>query len=179
MARMRLILGMLPLSAGVALALGAAPAASGGNVNLSQVQFSLGSLIATGSVTGVGGYSAGIRVELAATGTPVVTCTSPGGKQAPGRNPSRISAAGTEFVGPQDITKKGKAPLSVTAETTSITGRQGGCPNDSWKAEIVFVFWTSATISIYDAATGALLLRTNYVCTTIRFPPSVSCTPAQ
>lgn len=173
MTRVRMASAVLAV---VALTVAVTTATAGGAVQLSGVQFSLGSLIANGTLTGVGGYPAGVRVELAASGTPVVTCTSPGGNQSPGQNSSTVSAEGTQVVGPQSITKKGKAPLSVTAETGSITGMQGGCPNDNWSAEIVFVFWTNATISVYDSATGALLLQQNYTCTTIRFPPSVSCT---
>jgi hypothetical protein len=46
-------------------------------------------------------------------------------------------------------------------------------------AEIVFVYWTNATITVYDTATGELLASQSYTCTTIRYPDpgSVSCTP--
>ena len=49
------------------------PSTAGGAVKLSGVQFSLGSLIATGTVTGLGGYTQGVTAELTASGTPVVT----------------------------------------------------------------------------------------------------------
>lgn len=152
---------------------------AGGAVRLSNVQFSLGSLIADGILTGLGGYREGVTVELTASGIPVVTCTSPGGNQAPGQNPSRVSATGEQFVVPQDINKKGKALVSVETQEEQITGTQGGCPNDHWTAQIDFVFWTNATITVTDNATSIVLLQQNYTCITTRNPDSVSCTLVQ
>lgn len=147
---------------------------AGGNVGLGSVKFAIGSLIATGKFTGLGGYNQGVDVELTAAGIPVVTCTNQGGTQAPGQNPPKVSAEGNQFIGPQLITKKGTAPMDVTAEAGTITGLQGGCPNNNWTAEIDFVYWTDATISVFDVKTGALLLQRNYACTTTL--TSVTCT---
>jgi hypothetical protein len=153
---------------------------AGGNVGLSRVQFSLGSLIATGTFTGLGGYKQGVNVELAASGIPVVTCTSQGGNQSPGQNPANISADGDQFIGPQAITKKGTAPMDVTAKPGPITGTQGGCPNDNWTAEITNVLWTNATMSVYDTATEILLLVRNYTCDPkLQTATTVSCTLAK
>lgn len=146
---------------------------AGGNVGLGSVAFSLGSLVAEGTFTGLGGYKQGVAVELAASGDPVVTCTNQGGTQAPGQNPAKVSTTGDQFIGPQLITKKGTAPLDVTAEAGPITGTQGGCPNDNWAAQIVFVYWTEATISVFDATTQELLLERSYDCKTTL--TSVSC----
>ena len=151
-------------------------ASAGGAVKLFGATFSLGSLIATGTFTGLGGYNQGVIVELVAGGFPVVTCTNPNGNQAPGQNSLELSTNGEQLVGPQDITRKGTAPMNVTAEPGPITGTQGGCPNDNWTAQIDFVFWTNAAISVRDTATGALLLQQVYNCTTPRDPDSVSCT---
>lgn len=151
-------------------------ASAGGGVKLSSPTFSLGSLIATGTFTGLGGYNQGVTAELVASGFPVVTCTNQNGNQAPGQNPPQISVNSEQFVGPQDITQKGTAPMNVTAKPGPISGTQGGCPNDNWTAQIDFVFWTNATISVHDTATGALLLLQDYTCTTTRDPDSVSCT---
>ncbi|MDQ2692376.1 MAG: hypothetical protein M3Y68_10120, partial [Chloroflexota bacterium] len=103
-------------------------------------------------------------VDLAAAGIPVVICTNQGGNEAPGQNPPKVFAEGNQYVGPQLITKKGTAPMDVTAEAGPITWLQGGCANDNWSAEIVSVSWTNATISVYDNKTGALLLQKNYLC---------------
>lgn len=137
---------------------------AGGNVGLGSVKFAIGSLVATGTFTGLGGYKQGVDVELAAAGIPVVICTNQGGNEAPGQNPPKVFAEGNQYVGPQLITKKGTAPMDVTAEAGPITWLQGGCANDNWSAEIVSVSWTNATISVYDNKTGALLLQKNYLC---------------
>ena len=154
-------------------------ASAGGNVGLGSVAFRPGSLIATGKFFGLGGYKLGVNVEMTAGGIPVVLCTNQGGTQAPGQNPSNVSADGEQFIGPQDITKKGTAPLDVTAETGPITGLQGGCPNNNWEATIVSVQWTNATISVYDVVTGELLLERSYTCDPAKqTATSVSCSEA-
>ena len=160
----------------VLITLLASTVSAGGNVGLGSVKFTPGSLIATGTFTGLGGYKQGVTAELEATGIPMVMCTNQGGNQAPGQNPSRVTANGDQFIAPQLITKKGTAPLDVTAETGPITGTQGGCANDNWSAEIVSVSWTNATISVYDNKTGALLLQKNYLCDpALQTSTSVSC----
>jgi hypothetical protein len=151
-------------------------ASAGGAVKLSGATFSLGSLAASGTITGLGGYNQGVAVELVASGFLVVTCTNQSGNRAPGQNSPQLSVSGEQSIGPQDISQKGTAPMNVTAEPGPISGTQGGCPNDNWTAQIDFVFWTNATISVHDIATGALLLRQDYTCTTTRDPDSVSCT---
>ena len=152
------------------------PVSAGGAVGLKSVTLRPGSLIATGVFTGLGGYTEGVNVILAANGIAVVTCTNQGGNQAPGQNPN-VSASGDQSVGPQDITKKGTAPMDVTAKPGPITGTEGGCPNDNWNAQIVDVLWTNATISVYDTATNDLLLEKNYICDpTKQTSTSVSCT---
>jgi hypothetical protein len=141
---------------------------AGGNVGLSKVQFSLGSLIATGKFTGLGGYNKGVTVNLVASGDPVVACTSQGGNEAPGQNAPKITATGIQEIPSDAITKKGTAPLDVTAKPGPITGTQGGCPNDNWTAKIVFVFWTNATITVIDNVSGDPLLVQKYNCVTTR-----------
>ena len=169
---------------------------AGGNVGLRSVQFTLGTedptgalsmaslssvssslfLTATGILTGLGGYADGVEAKLGASGIATVTCTNQGGNEAPGQNPN-ISAGGNQFVDGSDIDKKGTAPLDVTAEPEPITGTQGGCANDNWTATIVEVKWTNATIYVYDAATGALLLQRDYTCDPDRqTETSLSCT---
>ncbi|HLO18700.1 MAG TPA: hypothetical protein VK206_27965 [Anaerolineales bacterium] len=142
-----------------------------------SVQFTLGSLDVGGTLTGLGGYPEGVTATLTASGIPVVSCTNQGGNESPGQNPSRVSASGIQLIPNQDITKKGTAPLDVSAIPEPITAKEGGCPNNNWTAEVVFVYWTNATITIFDTATNTVLLQQNYDCITTRYPPSVSCTP--
>src|SRR5215217_6346348 len=55
---------------------------AGGNVGLKSALFTIGSLDLDGTLTGLGGYTDGVQADLTATGTPVVTCVSPGGKDS-------------------------------------------------------------------------------------------------
>jgi len=149
-------------------------ASAGGNVGLKGVQFSIGSLDVTGTLTGLGGYKDGVQVDLTATGVPVVTCVSPGGKDSPpGQNPSQVSATATQYI--TQIFKNGTAPVNVSAEPT-LNGIQGGCANNNWTARIDFVFWTHASIVVTNLSTNAVLLQQEYSCVTTRFPASVTCT---
>src|SRR5919197_665113 len=90
-------------------------ASAGGNVGFKSATFSLGSLDLSGTLTGLGGYPDGVAFNLTATGTPVVTCVSPGGKDnPPGQNPSQVTATATQTI--TQIFKNGTAPVSVAAE---------------------------------------------------------------
>jgi len=154
-------------------------ASAGGNVGLKKVTFAYGSLDATGTFTGLGGYKEGVTVNLVASGIPVVTCTNQGNNPAPGRNPSRITAGGVQDIPFALISKSGTAPLNISAEPGSISATQGGCPNKNWSAHIDFVFWTDATITVTDNITGSQVFLQNYSCVTTRNPDntgSVSCT---
>ena len=150
---------------------------AGGNIKLSSVQFRLGSLIAEGFASGLGNTD--VTVELTASGIPAVTCTNPSGNTAPGQNPPRVSASGDQFLVHENYTKNGKSPFEVETEEPQpgLTAKRMGCPNNSWTASIDFVFWTNATLSVYNTSTGALLVQQNYSCVTTRNPDTVSCTP--
>jgi len=153
--------------------------AAGGNVKLSSVQFRLGSLVAEGFASGLGNTD--VTVVLNATGVPAITCTNRGGTQAPGQNPPKISASGSDFLVHESYTKNGRSPFSVETEEPQpgLTAKQMGCPNNAWSASIDFVFWTDATLIVTDTATGAVLVQQNYTCVTTRNPDSVSCTLVQ
>ncbi|MCI0551422.1 MAG: hypothetical protein L0287_10730 [Anaerolineae bacterium] len=146
------------------------------NIKLSGVQFRLSSLVAEGFASGLGNTD--VTVELNASGIPAVTCTNQGGNQAPGQNPPKISASGEQFLVHANYTKNGRSAFGVETEEPQpgLTAKQMGCPNNTWTATIDFVFWTDATISVYNTATGALLVRQNYSCVTTRNPDTVSCT---
>ena len=149
---------------------------AGPAIKLSSVTFSLGSLIADGTLSGIGRTD--INVVLDATGIPVITCTNPGRNDVPGQSSPKISASGDQLLdGDSPVRKNGRSPFSVETDDTTITWDAAGCPNPGWSARIDFVYWTNATLSFYDAATNELLLKQSYSCITTRFPPSVSCTP--
>ena len=151
-------------------------ASAGAGIKLSGVQFRLGSLIAEGFASGLGRTD--VTVVLDASGIPAVTCTNPGGNAVPGQSSPRITASGDQsLLGSDSLRKNGKSPFGVeTDDPAPLAWDQAGCPSSRWTAQIDFVFWTNATISVYNTATNALLVRQNYICTTTRFPASVSCT---
>jgi hypothetical protein len=155
----------------------ASPVSAGPGIGLSGVRFSLGSLIADGMLSRLGNTD--VTVVLDASGIPAVTCTNYGKKDVPGQSSPKISASGQQALdGDSSIRKNGKSPFSVeTVDPVSLPWNAAGCPNANWSARIDFIYWTNATISIYDSATNTLQLQQNYTCTTTRNPASVSCTP--
>lgn len=151
-------------------------ALAGASVKLSSATFSLGSLIANGTLTGLGRTD--VTVVLDASGDPAVTCTNYGNNDVPGQSSPKVFASGQQaLLGNSELRKNGRSPFGVkTVDPESIPWNEAGCPNPNWTGHIDFIFWTDATISVYDTATGALLLQQDYACTTTRFPAKVSCT---
>jgi hypothetical protein len=151
------------------------PVSAGPGIKLSGVSFSLGSLIAQGTLTGLGNQD--VSVVIDASGIPAISCINNGGNTVPGQSSPKVSASGNQFLdGDSPVRKNGKSPFGVeTQDPEFIPWNQAGCPSSRWTGHIDFIFWTDATISIYDAATQVLQLRRDYKCTTTL--TSVSCTP--
>lgn len=156
-------------------------AGAGGTIKLGNVNFALGSLIATGNVTVAGFGKIDVTLVLDASGIPAITCTNHGSNDVPGQSSPKITASGqVTLPGDKPIWKNGKSPFDVTAEEPeTIDWEAAGCPNSNWTARVDFVFWTNAVISVYDTATWTLLKQQKYVCTTTREPASVTCTPTK
>src|SRR6266487_1940494 len=152
-------------------------ALAGGSVKLSGATFSLGSLIANGTLTGLGRTD--VTVVLDASGIPAITCTNNGSNDVPVQSSPKISASGQQsLLGNSPLRKNGKSPFGVeTVDPTVIAWDVAGCPNSHWSAQIDFIYWTNATINVYDTGTNALLLKQDYTCITTRFPANVSCQP--
>jgi hypothetical protein len=106
-----------------------------------------------------------------------VICTNQGGNQAPGQNPPKVSASGYQDI--LKVYKNGKSPFDVETEDPPefVDPIVYGCPNENWTAQIDFIFWTDATISVYDLYTDELLASQDYTCTTTL--TSVTCDPVK
>ena len=153
------------------------PVSAGPGIGLKGVKFSLGSLIADGFLTRLGNTD--VTVVLGASGIPAITCTNKGKQDVPGQSSPKVTATGQQSLdGDGNFTKNGKSPFNVeTVDPVSLPWDVAGCPNANWSARIDFIYWTNATISVYDSATNTLQLSQNYKCTTTLSPASVSCTP--
>ncbi len=151
-----------------------ASTAFAGNVHFSgSVDFSLKSLVASGTLAGLG--NADVNVILQGSGIGTATCTNKGGNSAPGQNPVQVNVQGVESI-PATLFDNGTTPFQVeTAEPVPPTAKEAGCPNNNWQVTSFVVSWTSASIIVEDAASGAILLRQDYTCTTTS--TSVTCTP--
>jgi hypothetical protein len=153
-----------------------ASTALAGRVQFKSLTFSLGSLIAGGELAGLGNQD--VAVVLEASGIPEVTCTNQGGTMAPGQNPPRVSARGSQFLVHQTYTKNGTSPFSVeTADPqTGLSAKALGCANNNWTAAITFVYWTDAVVTVRAGnAYGPILLRQQFACVTTK--AGVSCLP--
>jgi len=157
----------------------ATPVFARGAIKLTNIQFSLGSLISEGLARGIGNTD--VTIVLDASGIPAVTCTNHGGNDVPGQSYPKVSATGEQtLLGDDPVRKNGKAAFfTETDDPETISWDAAGCPNSKWTANVDFIFWTSAVISVYDTVTGTLLKTQDYTCDTTRYPASVTCTPVK
>lgn len=110
-------------------------------------------LSATVNYAGLGNFDT-LQV-LTASGNTASTCTNNGGNQAPGQNPAPVTVAGATPVPAGDI-KNGNVTISTTtnAPVSPVPGAPG-CPNSGWTENITNVFFTSATIRLFQDQTAA------------------------
>lgn len=116
-------------------------------------------LTTTGKLAGLG--NGDIRITVAVTGIATkITCTNPGGNQAPGQNKPGVTASGSQTISRDEI-KNGTVTIKVTTlEPAQLTPKQAGCPNNNWTAKIDDVKFSSATITVVQG--GQTVLNKTY-----------------
>lgn len=137
-------------------------------------------LIASGFLTGLGFQD--VNVVIDASGIPVITCTNYGMNAVPGQSYPKVSASGQQNLDGGNTSKKnGKSPFQVGTEPPpALTWEDAGCPNSNWTAQIDYILWTDATITVFDINDVNLenpLAGQSFTCVTTRYPQSVTCTP--
>jgi hypothetical protein len=105
-------------------------------------------LNSTGKITGIGNKDA--VVTLIASGQATTICTRHDGYKTYGHKPPHMSTIGVDVIAKTEFTNNGNAPLDVTTSgpPTTLPGSKGGCPDDSWTAEIISITFHSARVII-------------------------------
>ncbi|CAN5705638.1 hypothetical protein BH23DEI1_BH23DEI1_25000 [soil metagenome] len=162
-----------------------------GSLSTKGVSFGLGSLITSGTVTGIDRN--GLTIEVDAEGYYELLCGNPGGSRfvAPGVNPVAAVVGSAEF--PYSSTARGRLVFDgaeaivldapTLAEMTLSAAAL--CPNAGWTiaAKDDFFYWTGVTLRFYDEIgdlDGPVIVQ-EYACvselpTTAALKGSISCT---
>ena len=116
-------------------------------------------LTTTGKLAGLGNED--LKITLSITGIATkITCTNPGGNQAPGQNKPGVTASGTQTISSDEI-KNGSVNIRVTTlEPAQLTAKQAGCPNNRWTATIDDVSFSTAEITVVQG--GEVVLHETY-----------------
>lgn len=127
-----------------------APAAFGSNVHFVKgPNFTDNgtTLTTTGKLAGLGNGDLAITVSVKGIATKI-TCTNPGGKEAPGQNKPGVTAAASQTILSNEI-KNGTVTINLTtSEPAQLTPKQAGCPNNRWTSRIDDVSFSSAKITV-------------------------------
>jgi hypothetical protein len=157
MRKLFLVLTMVALSAGIALA--AVTWHSGPTFTANND----GTWTATGDGSGFGNSPAVATITI--SGTVRYTCQNKGGNQSPGQNPVPATTSGSQGLGNADHNGRGTFDFTVGPLTfaTTVSGNVAGCPNGNWSGVNPVVESTpSATLSIRQA--GKLIFGPTPAC---------------
>ena len=112
-------------------------------------------LSASGALAGLGNQD--VTITLTANGVAnKITCTNPGGNQAPGQNKPRVTTVGSQSI-PATKVKNGNVSFNVTTKSPApLTAKAAGCPNNNWTAQIDDVAFSSATITVVQGGETVL-----------------------
>jgi hypothetical protein len=99
----------------------------------------------SGKVAGLGGTT--FEITVAAEGTATVTCTNPGGNDAPGQK-TAVTVPGSS--GPQPTPTNGNATFSFRSDDPNPLPATPTCPNNSWTPTITDVSFTTATLTLFE-----------------------------
>jgi hypothetical protein len=104
----------------------------------------------TAEIAGLGNGDVVATINAPGATETGVTCTSPGGNQAPGQNPAIATTASGTATYPNP--KNGRLSISpATNPPAQPTPQQAGCPNNNWTASYTDVVFYSYTLTISQA----------------------------
>lgn len=166
--RRTILVALVLFVVGASAALAASPHLkknSGISCTFSQTTFPNDTVTCTGT-GGLSGLGNGdVTFELSGEGSASYFCKNPGnGTEAKGQNkvPATIPPD-TETVNAADIKNGNLAffgpsgnTLSTTAEPVAASGKDAGCPNDSWTTRVDAIFYTS--IQVTTSQGGSVIL---------------------
>jgi hypothetical protein len=122
----------------------------------------------SGGMAGLG--NADVRFVLSGTGEASYFCKNPGnGNESPGQNKVPATIPPTTVDVPASSVKNGNLTFfgpggntigPSVATPVAATGKDAGCPSDSWTTRVAAVFWTSVTVSVQQPAGTEILACT-------------------
>lgn len=137
------------------------------NVRITSVSFSLGSLIADGTMDGFDPNQSA-KVNLQANGIGKVFCHPAQGKAS---GPYQVTIVGT---GAQSIQADGAGLSGFHVETGVTKIKNFSCPPGT-TTELRHELWSGAVITVKDPAAQTVLLTETYTCQ--QGPETIICTP--
>ena len=131
--------------------------------------FSAGSFHMNGDIAGLGNQQVTVRLDAYAKVTPL--CKNSWGSTAPGRYPLSVTESASQASshnGRSSFNIVVPDPLKAYPLPSLPSAHDAGCSYGEWSV-VGFVphstRWTGAKVSVFDTASGTLLIQQNYTCT--------------